>query len=194
MLLFGHVGITVAAAQLTDVAFPPDVLHNRKSGFKYQITSVLSYFSDTSGNMDYRMIIVGSMLPDIIDKPLFLLFRESGLFTGRSHAHTLLFASLLLSCGLLSRKFWLLTLALANLSHLFLDFIWDDPETLLWPFLGGFKPYKVEGWFSDIWFNLTNLPEIYMPEIIGLTVVGYLVHKIFKSRGIRRFFRVGIIR
>jgi len=193
MLLFGHVGITAAAAKLTDVAFPPEVLHNNKSGFRYRIALVLSYFRDTAGNLDYRMIIIGSMLPDIIDKPLFLLFSESGFFTGRSHAHTLLFALVLLSAGIFSRKSWLLTLALANLSHLFLDFIWDDPEILFWPFLGRFEPYEVEGWFSGLWYNLRYLPAIYIPEIIGLIVTGFLAYKILKIRGINRFIRQGVI-
>ncbi|MBN2077077.1 MAG: metal-dependent hydrolase [Dehalococcoidales bacterium] len=193
MLLFGHVGITAGAARLTDVAFLPEVLQQNRSGFRYRIASVLRYFRDASGNLDYRMIIVGSMLPDIIDKPLFLLFSESGLFTGRSHAHTLIFAALLLSAGILSRKSWLLTLALANFTHLILDSLWENPEILLWPFLGGFEPYEAEGWFSDIWYNLTHLPEIYIPEIIGLIVTGFLAYKIVKIMGINRFIRQGVI-
>jgi len=193
MLLFGHVGITVAAAKFTDIIFPPEVLQRNDSGFRYRMTSAINYFRDTSGNLDYRMIIIGSMLPDIIDKPLFLLFSESGLFTGRSHGHTLLFALLLLSGGIFSRKSWLLTLALANLTHLILDSLWNDPEILFWPFLGGFEPYEVEGWLTDIWYNLTHLPKIYVPEIIGLIVTGYLVYRILKSRGINRFIRQGTI-
>lgn len=193
MLLFGHVGITAAAASLTDAAFPPEALYNSESGFKYQIALILSYFRDSTGHLDYRMIIIGSMLPDIIDKPLFLLFNESGLFTGRSHAHSLLFALLLLSGGLFSRKPWLLTLAVANVFHLFLDSIWNNPETLFWPFLGRFKPYGIEGWFSGIWYNLTHVPEIYIPEIIGLLVTGFLTYKIIKAGGINRFVRRGII-
>ena len=193
MLLLAHVGITSGVARLTDVAFPPDVLQNNGSGFRYRIASVFRNFRDTSGNLDYRMIIIGSMLPDIIDKPLLLLFSESGLFTGRSHAHTLLFAVLLLSAGILSRKSWLLTLALANITHLVLDSLWDNPKTLFWPFLGGFEPYEAEGWFSDIWYNMTHLPETYVPEVIGLIVTAFLVYKIVKARGISRFIRHGVI-
>jgi inner membrane protein len=193
MLLFGHVGITAAAAMLTDAAFPPETLHNTEPGLKYRIALILSYFRDSTGHFDYRMVIIGSMLPDIIDKPLFLLFNESGLFTGRSHAHTLLFALLLLSAGLFSRKSWLLTLAVADLFHLFLDSIWNNPETLLWPFLGRFEPYQAEGWFADIWYNLTHLPEIYITEIVGLLVTGFLTYKIIKVGGINRFVRQGVI-
>jgi len=193
MLLFGHVGITVAAAKLTETAFPPETLHNSQSGFRYRIASMLTYFRDSTGNIDYRMIVIGSMLPDIIDKPLFLLFNESGLFTGRSHAHSLLFGILLLSGGLLSRKSWLLTLALADLFHLLLDFIWYNPATLFWPLLGGFEPYEAEGWFSDILYNLTHSPGIYVPEIIGLVVTGFLAYKILTTRGITRFVRRGVI-
>ena len=193
MLLFGHVGIAAAAAKFTDFAFPQEILDNRDSGFRYKIALTLAKIRDKTGKLDYRTIVIGSMLPDIIDKPLFLVFGESGLFTGRSHAHTLLFALLLLSGGIFSRKSWLLTLALANFSHLFLDFIWDDPKTFFWPFLGKFEPYEAEGWFADLWYNLTRLPEIYIPEIIGLLVAGFLAYKILKARGINRFIRQGVI-
>ncbi|UCC16089.1 MAG: metal-dependent hydrolase [Dehalococcoidales bacterium] len=154
---------------------------------------MLSKIRDTSGNLDYRMIIIGSVLPDVIDKPLFIVFGDSGLFTGRSHAHTILFALVLLFGGIFTRKSWLLTLAGANLSHLVLDFMWGNPKTFFWPFLGGFELYDAEGWFSDIWHNLTRLPEIYIPEIIGLVVTGYLAYKILKVRGIGRFIRQGVV-
>ena len=193
MLLFSHVGITVAAATITDVVFPPELLHYEDSGFRYKTASMLAKIRDKTGKLDYRMIIIGSMLPDIIDKPLFLFFGESGLFTGRSHAHTLLFALLLLSGGIFSRKSWLLTLALANVFHLMLDAIWNNPETLFWLFLGTFKPYESEGWFTDLWYNLTHLPEIYIPEIIGLVVTSYLVYRILRFKGINRFIRHGVI-
>ena len=193
MLLFGHVGIAAAAAKFTDFAFPQEILDNRDSGFRYKIALTLAKIRDKTGKLDYRTIVIGSMLPDIIDKPLFLVFGESGLFTGRSHAHTLLFALLLLSGGIFRRKSWLLTLALANVFHLMLDSIWDNPETLFWPFLGNFKLYEAEGWVSDLWYNLTHLPELYIPEIIGLIVIGYLVYRILKTRGINRFIRQGAI-
>lgn len=193
MLLFGHVGITAAAAIFTDVAFPLEIVQDHGSGLRYRLASVVSKIRDKAGNLDYRMIIIGSMLPDIIDKPLFILFRESELFTGRSHAHTLLFALLLLSGGIFSRKSWLLTLALANLFHIVLDSMWGTPETLFWPLLGRFRPYEVEGWLSDLWYNLTHLPEIYVPEIIGLIVAIFLAYKIIKAGGLNKFMKQGVI-
>ena len=193
MLLFGHVGITAAAAILTDVAFPLEIVQDHDSGLRYRLLSVVNKIRDRTGNLDYRMIIIGSMLPDIIDKPLFILFNESELFTGRSHAHTLLFALLLLSGGIFSRKSWLLTLALANLFHLVLDSMWGAPETLFWPFLGSFRPYEAEGWISGLWYNLTHLPEIYVPEIIGLVVTVFLAYKLIKVRGLNKFMKQGVI-
>ncbi|UCD08250.1 MAG: metal-dependent hydrolase [Dehalococcoidales bacterium] len=193
MLLFGHVGITAAAAILTDAAFPLEIVRDHQFGLRYRLASVVSKIRDRTGKLDYRMIIIGSMLPDIIDKPLFILFNQSELFTGRSHAHTLLFALLLLSGGLLSRKSWLLTLALANLFHLVLDSMWGTPETLFWPFLGRFSPYEAEGWFTDLWYNLTHLPEIYVPEIIGLIVTFFLAYKIIKVGGLNKFMKQGLI-
>ena len=193
MLLFGHVSITMAAARLSDIVFPSDEYQDTGSGLRYHITSMLKRIRDETKNLDYRILIIGSVLPDIIDKPLFLLFRESGMFTGRSYAHTLLFAILLLTGGIVSKKSWLLTLALADLFHLILDFIWDDPETLFWPLLGRFEPYEADIWFSHLWFTLTHLPEIYIPEILGLMVTCFLAYKVLKARGVKRFIRQGVI-
>jgi inner membrane protein len=191
MLLFGHVGITLAAARINDLVFPLSASDKNYSGFRYKVSSILRKLRDTSGKLDYRMVIIGSMLPDIIDKPLALMFNSSGLFSGRGYAHTLLFSLLLLAGGLIFKKPLLLILFIADFSHLLLDEIWDNPVTLFWPFLGKFKITDTEGWISGIWENLFTLPEVYLPEIIGLVVVTCIAFRVLKDRNIIRFIRQG---
>jgi hypothetical protein len=53
-------------------------------------------------NLDFRMVFIGSLLPDIIDKPLgFFLLPEVVNFNARSVGHSLSFNVLLLSVALL---------------------------------------------------------------------------------------------
>jgi inner membrane protein len=190
MLLFGHAGITIAAARISDLVFPPSASDKNKSGFRYKLSSILDKLRDTSGRLDYRMVIIGSMLPDIIDKPLALMFGSSGLFTGRGYAHTLLFSLLLLAGGIIFKKPRVLTLCVAGFSHLILDEIWEIPVTLFWPLLGKLDITDTEGWFSRLWENL-SLPEVFIPEIIGLAVVLYITFRVIRDRNLIRFIRLG---
>lgn len=76
MLLFGHIGITLGIAWFAE--------------------------SKLKVKMDYKLIIIGSLLPDIIDKPAGMILLP--LENGRVFGHTLLFILLLLIIGLKYRK------------------------------------------------------------------------------------------
>jgi inner membrane protein len=197
MLLFGHVGITAAAAKIGDSVFPESSVYQYKSGFRYSVSSLLNRIRDIGGKLDYRMVIIGSMLPDIIDKPVFLFLRDRGFeVSGRGYAHTLLFSFVLIIGGLFvarKKKPWLITLGLASAAHLLLDQIWEMPVTLFWPFLGPITAGDTEGWFTSIWENLISEPWVYVPEIIGLLFTLYLAYRIIRGRGIIRFIINGNI-
>jgi membrane-bound metal-dependent hydrolase YbcI (DUF457 family) len=90
--------------------------------------------------MDLRLLMIGALLPDVIDTPIGLAaFSATG--GVRLVAHSLLAASAAMVAVLLRtrrgrpRKRWM-PLAVGMLVHLFLDAMWADPETLWWPFLG----------------------------------------------------------
>jgi hypothetical protein len=89
--------------------------------------------------VDYRLVALGALLPDLIDKPLawFLLrgaFKDDHVF-----GHTLLLPALLLVPGvyLARRGDWrLLSLGVATLTHVLVDPVLTYPKTLFWPLLG----------------------------------------------------------
>ena len=75
-----------------------------------------------------------ALLPDLLDKPLFWLDLAPQT-TGRLWGHTLIFSLVwCLVCRRWLPAFW--PWALAVPGHLALDFMWLEPQTLLWPFLG----------------------------------------------------------
>lgn len=90
--------------------------------------------------MDLRLLLVGAVLPDLIDTPIGLL-AYSSVGGVRLVAHSLLFASAVMVAVLVGtrrgrpRKRWM-PLAIGVLMHLLLDAMWSNPETLWWPFLG----------------------------------------------------------
>lgn len=94
-----------------------------------------------SDRIDYRLVAVGALLPDLVDKPLGkVLFRGPLEDNGDVFGHTLLFALVILLPGiyLLARAGdpRMLAMAVASLSHIALDPVNHAPQTLFWPLLG----------------------------------------------------------
>jgi membrane-bound metal-dependent hydrolase YbcI (DUF457 family) len=94
---------------------------------------------------DRRVIILaalGSVLPDLIDKPLGHILLNGSVDFGRIYAHSGLFLIALLVAALAYRRrkgSWiLLALAAGTLSHLVLDSMWQMPVTVFYPLLGDF--------------------------------------------------------
>ena len=127
-------------------------------------------------------LTLGSMLPDIIDKPLGLVvFGTPDM--GRTVAHTFLF---LLIITLLAIRFHDLRIASMSggvLAHLVLDSMWMSPVILFWPLLGNFPvttgaaPF---GYFQHLLFELRD-PAVLVPEVLGLS---YLIYFAFEHRSI----------
>ncbi len=180
MLLFAHPGITLGAATLLADAV------NRKP----------SWFASLSHYLDIRWLLVGSLLPDIIDKPVGQFIFRDTFNNGRIFSHTLLFFIVISAVGIFlykkQRRAWMLALAAGTLAHLILDEIWQTPVTLFWPILGfSFPTIKLEGWAGNIWEMLFSDPRVYIPEIIGLLILLVLGIYLFKKRGLVTFLKCG---
>jgi membrane-bound metal-dependent hydrolase YbcI (DUF457 family) len=117
MLLFGHIGVTLGI--FFGLAF-----------FIPQLRTII--------NPTY--LIIGSLLPDLIDKPLGVIIFSSTIANGRTIAHTFLFSFTLLLTGLYlydnRGDIKVLTLATGSIFHLIEDQMWVSPRTLFWPLLG----------------------------------------------------------
>lgn len=103
-------------------------------------TVAIARYAFRDERMDLRFLMLGAVLPDIIDTPIGLL-TFSSVESVRLAGHTLLGAAAVMVAVVVStrrgrpRKRWM-PLAIGLLIHLFLDAMWADPETLWWPFLG----------------------------------------------------------
>jgi len=142
----------------------------------FEIPRIKSYF-----NFNRLALIIGALLPDLIDKPILLL----SLGSGRGYSHSMLFVALLyLTIFLISNKKTLIanSLAIGVLFHLLLDL----PEV---PLFAPFIQYNFEIIEDPIgyWINKLLLdPLVQSTEIIGLSgLVFILIHnKLFKFKKI----------
>ncbi|MEM3485439.1 MAG: adenylyl-sulfate kinase [Candidatus Methanomethyliaceae archaeon] len=123
-------------------------------------------------------LLFGSVLPDLIDKPVGLFLPKLGY--GIGVGHTLLFAALLLMGGWIlyhrGRKGFLY-MALASCGHLVLDRVWDEPSVLLWPLLGVRFPKVGLPGMSQLhawWLRLFTDPWVWGPEVIGAAILAGL--------------------
>ncbi len=87
MFLFGHVGLTWGGALLL-------VRASRRLARSAPVAEAAAQRPPDAG-IDYRFVILGSILPDLIDKPLGLFILRKQISNGRTFAHSLLFASLI---------------------------------------------------------------------------------------------------
>ncbi len=137
-------------------------------------------------DFDIRLLVIGAMLPDIIDKPLgHLILPENN---GRIFAHTLLFAIALLISAVVWRKLTPLSLGVSG--HLLLDGMFLEPESALWPFFGGFPStdYDVINW---IYAYLD--PYVIAEEAAGLLMIAFIVwrFRLFEWRNFKELLRSG---
>jgi membrane-bound metal-dependent hydrolase YbcI (DUF457 family) len=133
------------------------------------------------GRADLAFLALGSMLPDIIDKPLGLIAFGSPNM-GRTFAHTLLFLLLLAALSFYTRDIRLISLSWGVLIHLALDHMWNSPVTLLWPLLGIFpEAVRLDTLsYLEVIFSGLRDPGILVPELLGLS---YLIYFAYMRRG-----------
>jgi membrane-bound metal-dependent hydrolase YbcI (DUF457 family) len=146
-------------------------------------------------HFDYRLVLVGAVLPDIIDKPLSL----TGLVGGRSIAHTALFALALTALVSIlvikaGKPKALYGFPMAVWIHLLLDSMWKTPGILLWPAFG--FSFPVDGIsVESLWHTLLTNPYVYGGETVGAIVLAILIirNRLYTGKAIRGFLRNGAL-
>jgi inner membrane protein len=162
------------------------------------VTCVVVFFALGARRIDYRVVMLGAILPDLIDKPLGRIFFEERFHTSRLFGHTLLFVTVLLLSiqiflrGKTARRWFVLPIA--ALIHLVLDGMWSDPITLFWPlFSTTFPPDLVDNYWVEVLLRPLDHPLEMLGELVGLGILYYMYRAFgLQDRSRRReFFREG---
>ncbi|MGE5465439.1 MAG: metal-dependent hydrolase [Betaproteobacteria bacterium] len=172
MIFFGHIGITLLLVFLV--------------------------FTILKEKIDYRFLMIGAILPDLIDKPIGQYILNSIFQNGRIFAHTILFIFLLVVlAAYLERKYrftGVSVLALGAIAHIAEDEMWRSPGTALWPLLGWeFPKLDLQDYSGYIWYQLLHNPSAYLPEIVGLIIIAGFVWRfeLYRPERLKAFVKTG---
>lgn len=138
--------------------------------------------------MDLRFVILGALLPNLIDKPLGSVVFHDALGSSRVYAHALVAPVLVLALvmvatrrGTARRRAWL-GIPIGWLLHVFLDAQWLDPEGFWWPFLGLDFPAMEDSTLGEVVVaHLTGVVNV-ITELAGLA---YLI-AVARRAGLQR--------
>ena len=222
MLIMAHAGITLGSAYLLERVFRFRLKNNKQADYdsihiensqalstehvNVSNTKVLSSTASscmvnetTTFRIDYRFILLGSILPDLIDKPVGNIFFVQIFNNGRIFSHTLLFLLLAILIAILifrtRMKLWGFCIAFGVLVHLLLDAMWLEPVTLFWPILGfSFYVYPEMGlklWINGMLYDLIVRSDIYISEIMGAVILIFFTVKLVIEKKVKKFFRSG---
>lgn len=212
MLVFAHMGFALVGALVLDAVVsrrhcPTSPMAVDSAPSPQTSRSPNRFFAAPAARLesladriDIRILFVGALLPDIIDKPIGrLLFKET-FENGRIFAHTLVFLVVLTLIGLYmyNKRGSLagLTLSFGVLTHLLLDAMWQLPHTLFWPLYG----FSFDKYYTDLysWSGIQHAleevvarPIIVLPEFIGAVVVMWFVWRLVRTRHLYAFLRCG---
>ena len=214
MLVFGHIGIALGTAVLLACAavghrFPKAVADEAAGPSTHSSTEAsnlncgannkASWLTSLGRYIDIRLLLVGSLLPDIIDKPVGAYILKEAFSNGRIFSHTLLFLILITVAGWYlyryHRQKWLLILSFGTFAHLILDRMWEIPQTLLWPLFGfAFPRAELAYWLPNIFQALFSDPGVYISELIGVAVIIWFAWTLLHRRNVYLFLRRGQVK
>lgn len=127
--------------------------------------------------IDYRFILVGAILPDIVDAGL-IAFGVVGSESGRGPAHSItavIVVALVIMLGLRGElRQAVFGIAVGWLLHLVGDGVWSSPRTFLWPAFGnGFESAPGEPYAWSLFTDPAGHLAVWAGEVAGLLALAW---------------------
>ena len=147
--------------------------------------------------MDLRWVLVGSLLPDVIDKPIGSVFFHNTFGTHRLFAHSIVFPMVGLAVVLVATRrgsrmrLGLLGVIIGVFVHLLLDAAWATPEAFWWPFFGWEFPKVFDSDLFSLLGRMVSEPLVWAGEVVGATYLVFLWRRYLAAKGqLRRFAKL----
>lgn len=171
MFPLSHVGLTIAAVKMTE------------TGLRLR-------------QLDYRLVMAASLLPDLVDKPLAKLLKSSFVYESRAIGHSLIilgFIGLLAALQAKSgKKAWLLPVFLGTLFHDVFDVMWLHRGIFFWPSEGWqFPKPGGEAWVGTVQLGWYKIEQRDLLDNLSVLILLYFFMKIALGGKIFEFVRKG---
>lgn len=162
------------------------------------IAAAIVYVTIGRRRVDFRFVLLGAVLPDVIDGATCWFYECGG---GRGVAHSLL-ASVVVTVLIIlvfrgETRLAVFGIGVGWLLHLVGDAMWDAPKTFFWPIAGpefATTPAEPYSW------DLFTAPGLHLwtwaGELAGLLILVWFViaFRLHEPERRRRFFRDGHLR
>lgn len=153
---------------------------------------------DADPDIDFRLLALAAMGPDLIDKPLAWLYFYERFKSAVLFAHTLI-VHLAIAAWMIVRWPYGAAYGLAFAGHALLDRLWLFPNTFYWPLRGwrfhvwgqrGSEQEKI-GW--AYWYAFTRRPELWGWEAGGILAFALFAmrHRLYLGSNLRDFILTG---
>ncbi len=145
-------------------------------------------------DMDLRYVLAGSVLPDVIDKPIGTLLFHDTFGTHRLFAHSVVFPMIVFGVALIVTKRGtglrrgFIGLVIGAFVHLLLDATWATPEAFWWPFFGWEFPKVFESDFLSLLGRMVSDPLVWAGEAAGTAYLIFLWRRYLSAAGAVRHF------
>jgi inner membrane protein len=161
--------------------------------------ALITYVALGRRRIDYRMVLLGAILPDLVDGVLGLWLFEGP--AGRWIAHSLVAVAVVAAALLVAsrgeRRLALFGIAVGWLLHLVCDGMWQAPETFLWPAFGsGFARAPREPYSWDLLARPLDHLSTWGGELVGIALLAwfYAAFELGRDGRLRAFARDGRLR
>lgn len=163
------------------------------------IAAAIVYVTLGRRRVDYRFILIGAVLPDVIDTTLNATVCHDP--AGRSISHTLV-APVAITVAILlvfrgERRIRVFGLGVGWLLHLVGDGMWQAPRTFLWPAFGlHFADRPPEPYSWDLLAHPLSHMSTWGGELLGLAILLWfaVAFDLFDPERAKRFLRDGYLR
>ena len=163
------------------------------------LATALVYVTLGRRRIDYRFVLVGAVIPDVIDPLVALGGVESE--AGRTLAHTILAVVVVMVAIILTlrgeRRLAVFGLGVGWLMHLVGDGMWEAPRTFLWPAFGtDFARAPAEPYSWDLLTSPLDHLGTWGGELVGIAILAwfYVAFEMGRDGRLRLFLQDGYLR
>lgn len=140
------------------------------------LAALIVYVTLGRRRIDYRHVLLGAVLPDLVDGILGIFVFDGP--SGRWMAHSLLAVIVVTVAILLGtsgpRRLALFGIGVGWLLHLVCDGMWKAPLTFLWPAFGlRFSTTPAEPYSWDLITNPLEHPGTWGGELVGFAILAW---------------------